>query len=94
MDLQNFDLESHAMSVKGIIKLIILQISHNIFHVLYHVVHIILLCAMRPLNHGLDIRNSQNEGSTYETSTREPTLAKIESTSFIHMYFVFHSLIH
>ena len=75
MDLPNLDLESHAMSVTCIIKLIILQTAHNIFHISYHVVHIILSYDMRLWNHGLDIRTSQIEGSTYGTSTREPSLA-------------------
>ena len=55
MDLPNLDLESHAMSVTCIIKLIILQTTHNIFHISYHVVHIILSYAMRPWDHGLDL---------------------------------------
>ena len=59
MDLPNLNLESHAMSVTCIIKLIILQTAHITFHILYQVVHIILL---RPWNHRLDIRTSQNEG--------------------------------
>ena len=37
MDLPNFDLESHAMSVTFIIKLIILQTTHNIFHISYFI---------------------------------------------------------
>ena len=89
MDLPNFDLESHAMSVTYIIKLIILQTTHNIFHISYHVVHIILSYAMKPWDHGLDVRISQNEGSTYETSTREPSLINTEYVSFIHAYFIF-----
>ena len=58
MDLPNRDLESHAMSVTCIIKLIILQTAYNIFHISYHVVHIILSYAMRPWDHGLDVRTS------------------------------------
>ena len=69
MDLPNFDLESHAMSVTCIIKLIILQTTHNIFHISYHVVHIVLSYAMRPWDHGLDHKTSQYDGSTYGTST-------------------------
>ena len=79
MVLPNLDLESHAMSVTCIIKLIILLTAHNIFHISCHVVHIILSYAMRPWDHGLDVRTSQNEGSTYVTSTREPSLANTES---------------
>ena len=48
MDLSNLDWESHAMIVTCIIKFIILQTAHNIFHISYHVVHIILSYAMRP----------------------------------------------
>ena len=48
MDLSNFDLESHVMSVTCIIKLIILQTTHNILDISYHTVHIILSYAMRP----------------------------------------------
>ena len=88
MDLPNLNLESHAMSVTCIIKLIILQTAHNIFHILYNVVHIILSHAMRPWNHGLDIKTSRNEGSTYGTTTVDPSLANIESDSFIHTYFI------
>ena len=62
MDLPNLDLESHANSVTCIIKLIILQTAHNIFYISYHVVRIILSYAMRPWDHGLDVRISQNEG--------------------------------
>ena len=68
MDLPNLDLEIHAMSVTCIIKLIILQTTHNIFHISYHVIHIILLYVMRPRDHGLDVRTPQNEGLTYGTS--------------------------
>ena len=94
MDLPNLDLESHAMSVTCIIKLIILQTAHNIFHISYHVVHIILSYAMRPWDHGLDVRTSQSEASTYETTTRDPSLKNTVSTSFIHTYFIFHSFIY
>ena len=79
MDLQNLDLESHSMSVTCIIKLIILLRTHNIFHISYDVVHIILSYAMRHWDHGFDVRTSQNEGLTYGTSTREPSLANTES---------------
>ena len=72
MDQTNFYLESHVMSVTCIIKLIILQTAHITFHILYQGVHIILL---RPWNHRLDINTSLYEGSTYGTSTREPSLA-------------------
>ena len=57
--LAKSDQESHAMRVPCII---------------IHIVHIISSYAMRPWNHGLDIKTSQNEGSTYGTSTREPSL--------------------
>ena len=40
MDLPNFDLESHAMSVTCIIKLIILQTTHNMFHIAHIIIHI------------------------------------------------------
>ena len=94
MDLQNLDLESHAMSVICIIKLIILQTADNIFHISYDVVHIILSYAMRPWDHGLDVRTSQNEGSTYGISTRESSLSNTKYASFIHTYFIFHSFIY
>ena len=89
MDLPNLDLESHAMSVTCIIKLVILQTKHNIFHISHHVVHIILSYAMRPWDHGLDIRTFQNEGSTYGTSTRELSSANTESALFGPTYFIF-----
>ena len=66
MGRPNLDMESYAMSVTCIIKLIILQITHNIFHIAHiiihithNVVHIIHSYAMRPWNHGLDIMTSQ-----------------------------------
>ena len=69
MDLPNFDLESHAMSVTCIIKLIILQTTHNIFHIAHiiiyithNVVHIVHSYAMGPWNHGIDIKTSQKLG--------------------------------
>ena len=52
-DLSNLDIESHAMIVTCIIKLIILQIEHNIFHISYHIIHIILSYALRTTDHGL-----------------------------------------
>ena len=61
--LAKFGIGKLAMRVTCISILIILQAPHNILHILYHVVHIILSYAMRPWNHGLDIRTSQNEGS-------------------------------
>ena len=51
---------------------IILQPIHNILQISYHIVHIIPSYAIRTWNHGLDIKTSQNEGSTYGTSTMEP----------------------
>ena len=62
----------------------ILHIAYNILHIAHNIFHIIRSYVMRPWNHGLDFKTSQNEGSTYGTSTREPSLANIESTSFIH----------
>ena len=56
---------------------IILHIAHNIFHVIHSY-------AMRPWNHGLDIKTFQNEGSTYGTSTRKSSLTNTESASFTH----------
>ena len=88
MDLPNRDLESHAMSVTYIIKLIILQTAYNIFHISYHVVHIILSYSMKTWDRGLDVRTYQNEGSTYGTSTREPSLANTGSALFIHTYHI------
>ena len=69
-----------------------IHIAHIIIHKTHNVVHVIYLYAMRPLNHGRYIKTSQNEGSTYGTSTRESTLANTESASSISMYFIsFHS---
>ena len=93
MDLQNMDLESHAISVKCIIKLIILKTTHNIFHISYYVVHLILSYEMRPWDHGLDVKTSQNEGSTYGTSTREPFFSK-HIVCFIHSYILHFSFFH
>ena len=70
----------------------ILHIAHNILHIAHKIFHIIRSYAMRPWNHGLDIKTYKNEGSTYGTSTREPSLANTNSASFIHTYFIsFHS---
>ena len=77
VDFPNLDYESHAMRVTCIIIGIILHIAHdilhiahNILHIEHNIFHIIRSYAIRPWNHGLDIKNSQNEGSTYGTSTR------------------------
>ena len=86
--LAKFGIGKLAMRVTCISILIILQAPHNILHILYHVVHIILSYAMIPWDHGLDIRTSQNEGSTYGTSTREPSSANTEPASFIRSYFI------
>ena len=64
MGRPNLDMESYAMSVTCIIKLIILQKkTHNIFHmehiiiyITHNVVHIIHSYATGPLNYGLDIQ--------------------------------------
>ena len=72
-----------------IIIIIILKTTHNILHISYYIVHIIISYSMRHWNHGLDIRTSQSEGSTYGTYTRENSLTNIESSSFIHTYFNF-----
>ena len=37
MDMPNFNLESHAMCVTYIVKLIILKIAHNICHISYQI---------------------------------------------------------
>ena len=59
----NLDQEIHAMRVTCIIILIILHtthnilhIAHNILHIAHNILHIIRSYAMRPWNHGLDIR--------------------------------------
>ena len=66
MDLLNLDFESHAMNVTCIINLIILQTTHNIFHIAHiiihithNIVHIIHLYAMRPLHHGFEFKTSK-----------------------------------
>ena len=89
VDLTKLDQESHVMRVTCIIILIILQRTHKILHISYQIVHIIFSYAMRLWNHGLYIRISQNEGLTYGTSIREPSLENIESASFIRTYFIF-----
>ena len=69
-----------------------IHITHITIHIMHNVVHIIYSYDMRPWNHGHDIKTSQNEGSTYETSTKKSVLASIEFALFIHMYFIsFHS---
>ena len=80
-NLPNLNYESHAMRVTCIIMRIILyttynilQIAHNILHIAHNIFHIIQTYSMRPLNYGVDIKTSQNEGSTYRTSTRELSL--------------------
>ena len=65
-----------------------IHITHIIIHITHNVVHIIYYYVMRPCNHGLDIKTSQNESSTYGTSTRESDLDNTESASFIHTYFI------
>ena len=67
MDLPILDSESNVMRVTCIIILMIFQTTHDILQISYHIVHIIILYSMRPWNHCLDIRTSQNEGSTYGT---------------------------
>ena len=69
----------------------ILHIGHNILHIAHNIFYSIRSYAMIPWNHGLEIRTSQNEGSTYGISTREPSLANTEFTLFIHTSF--HSFI-
>ena len=99
VDLPNLDQKIYAMRITCIIIRIILHTTHNILHIAHnifqiaHIIfHFIRSYAMRPWNHGLNIRTFQNEGSTYGTSTREPSLANTQSVSFIHMYFIsFHS---
>ena len=68
--------------------IIILFILHNFIYY-EHILHIIRSYAVRPWNHGLNIRTSQNEDSTNGTSTREPSLEYTESVLFIHTYFIF-----
>ena len=94
VDLPNLNYESHAIRVTCIIIRIMLHTTHNICHISYHVVHIVLSYAMRPQDHGLDVRTSQNEGSTYDTSTREPSLANTKSSSFVHTHIIFHSFLY
>ena len=99
MDLPNLDLESHAMSVTCITKLIILQTTHNMFHIAHiiiHITHNVFISFIRmPWDLGimdLTLRLPNNEVSTYGTSTRESALANTEYVSFIHMYLIsFHS---
>ena len=87
------------MRVTCIMILIILHTTHNILHITrkilhiaHNILHIIRSYAMRPQNYGHDIKTTQNEGSTYVTSTREPSLSNTVSDSFIHTYFIsFHS---
>ena len=64
------------------------HIAHIIIHITHNVVHIIYSYAMRSWNHGLEIKTSQNEGSTYGTSTREFSLANTESALFIDTYLI------
>ena len=78
----NLDKENYAKKVTCTIIVNILHtaqnsvhIAHIIIHITQNVVHTIYLYAMRSWNHGLNIKTSQNEGSTYGTSTREPSLA-------------------
>ena len=92
MNLPNLDTESNATSATCIMKLITLQKTHILFHISYQVVHIILSYATIPWDYGHDIRTSPNEGSTYRTSTKYPSLANTKYASFIHTYSIwFHS---
>ena len=84
MSIQNLDYESYAMRVTCTIILNIFHIAHNnvhiaqiIFDITQNIVHIIYSYAMRSWNHGIDIKTSQNEVSTYGTSTRVSALSKI-----------------
>ena len=92
MDLPNLNLESHAISVTCIIKLIILQTEHNIFHIAHiiihitlNVVHIIHSYAMRRWNHGIDIKTSQKLGLNIWDFNQGLCLSK-HRICFIHSY--------
>ena len=65
-----------------------IHIAHIIIHITHNVVHIIYLYAMRPWNHGLEIKTSQNEDSTYVTLTKGSALANTKSALFIHTHFI------
>ena len=69
MSFLNLDWESYAMRVTCIIILNILHTTHNSVHITHiiipithYVVHIIHSYAMRPWNHGLDIKTFQKLG--------------------------------
>ena len=89
--LAKSDKKRYDMRVKCIIIRSILHTTHNILHIAHNILHIapivfhfIRSYAMRPWNHGLNIRTSQDEDSTYGTSTREASLANTKSDPFIH----------
>ena len=84
MDLPNLDLESHAMTVTCIIKLIILQTTHNIIYIAHIIIHITHTIVYIIRSYAMRHWNTKNEGSTYGNSTRESALANTESASFIH----------
>ena len=97
--LAKSDYESNAMRVTCIIICIILHTTHNILHITHNILqiphnifHIICSYAIRPWNHWLKIITYQNEGSTYGTWTREPSLSR--KICFIHSYVLhFHSFV-
>ena len=89
-DKKRYDMRVKCIIIRSILHTThnILHIAHNILHLTHIIFHLISSYAMRPLNHALNIRTSQNEGSTYGASTSEPFLENIESASLIHTYFI------
>ena len=88
----NLDQESHAMRLTCIIILIILHtthnilhIAHNILHIAHNFLHIIHSYAMRPWNHGLDIKTSQKRGLNIWYLNQEVCFSK-HRVYFIHSY--------
>ena len=65
----------------------IIHIANIVLHIEHNILHIIYSYTIRPCKHGLDIKTSQNKGSTYGPLTRDPSLENTESASFIHTYF-------
>ena len=62
-----------------------MYIAHNILHMAHNIFHIIRSYAMRPWNHGLDIKTSQKLGLNVWDLNYGAFLSK-QRVSFIHSY--------
>ena len=81
------DYESQAIRVTCIIILIVLHTTHNILHIAYSITSYTqhISYAMRPWNHGLDIKTSQKRGLNIWYLNQEVCFRK-HRVCFIHSY--------